>query len=247
MPTTTELWLDSTTSPTVYPARIHGAACALFGVSHDGRRSPFSAWPPVDEGSHLYWRLGWVGGQRRDVTATEVTFGPSRHGVLERRVHEVSYADLANTARAHRRATVEVITPLYFSRGDRDHPLPDPVLVMQSLMGRWDDYAPAGLAVPVQVSRELLATIYLVSMEAGRTVAGPVGRTTTQTGFVGTVELGLTRRADERVASVFSALMRFAEMSGVGAQTGHGFGAVRVVRLGRAGGRGPASRYRSSS
>ncbi|HEY6424083.1 MAG TPA: CRISPR system precrRNA processing endoribonuclease RAMP protein Cas6, partial [Pseudonocardiaceae bacterium] len=56
-----------------------------------------------------------------------------------------------------------------------------------------------------------------------------VSRTMWQTGFVGAARLALTKTSDDVTAQVFAALIRFAEFAGVGAQTTHGFGAVRLA------------------
>lgn len=228
MPATIELRLAMDDQPTIYPARIHGAACALLPVPHDGDLAPFSASPPVHQGGYAIWRLGWLGQRIPEVSASTVTFGDTHHDVLERRVEEHSFAELTQ-ARPLRRAELDVISPLYFSRNGRDLPLPEPELIVRSLLNRWDRYAPLPLAIPESVRRGLLSTVYLVAMN-GSTMAGSVGRTTTQTGFVGTVELGITRQADDTVAALFAALVHFADIAGIGAQTAHGFGAVRLFR-----------------
>ena len=141
-------------------------------------------------------------------------------------LREWTFAECA-TARGTRRAALDVVSPLYFSRGGRDHPAPDAVLIARSLLDRWDDHAPPGLAAPAAARRHLLDTVYLVEF-AGRTQRIPVGTATRQTGFVGSMTLALTRAADDTTAALFAALLRFAEVAGVGAQTGYGFGAVTV-------------------
>lgn len=65
----------------------------------------------------------------------------------------------------------------------------------------------------------------------GRTVSTPVSATMHQTGFVGTIRLALTRAAGAPLASLFAALMRYTDIAGLGAQTTHGFGAVRLQHL----------------
>ena len=48
-------------------------------------------------------------------------------------------------------------------------------------------------------------------------------------GHLGAARLALTRAGDDVTARVFAALTCFAEFAGVGAQTTHGFGAVRLA------------------
>ena len=229
MPATLDLVLGLDVPPVVYPARMHGAACALFGHPEPGGRPRFSVWPLVDRGDRASWRVGWLAAEPcpRDVAA--VTFGDDTHRVLDVAVREWTYPELA-AARPARHADLDVHSPMFFSRNGRDLPLPDPVLIIQSLVGRWDHHAPPAFTVPDDVRRALLATVYLVGMDGG-TVTGAVGTRTAQTGFVGSVSLALTRAADDPTASAFATLLRYAEIAGLGAQTGHGFGAT-TVRLG---------------
>lgn len=65
----------------------------------------------------------------------------------------------------------------------------------------------------------------------GGTVTAPVTAGRDQVGFTGTAGLELLRRTDPDVRVVFGALMRFAELAGVGAQVTHGFGAVDLLSL----------------
>ncbi len=58
----------------------------------------------------------------------------------------------------------------------------------------------------------------------------PVTEQIRQVGFVGEAELRLLKTASAGTAELFGALMRFAAIAGIGAQTTHGFGAVEVTR-----------------
>lgn len=77
---------------------------------------------------------------------------------------------------------------MFFSRNGRDHPLPDPALIMRSAATRWNLHAPPALAVPEDLLRELGKLVYLADF-GGRTVWAPVSATMTQTGFVGDMPL----------------------------------------------------------
>jgi CRISPR-associated endoribonuclease Cas6 len=48
----------------VYPARLHGAACALLegsAVSHTAQHKPFSVGPLFGDGAErARWRPGWL-------------------------------------------------------------------------------------------------------------------------------------------------------------------------------------------
>ena len=124
---------------------------------------------------------------------------------------------------------------MYFSRNGRDHPIPDPVLIVGSLTRRWNSWAPTALSVPDELRERLCAAVLLADMQGG-TVTAPVTADRDQVGFTGTARLGLLRRSDPDVGVAFGALMRFAELAGVGAQVTHGFGAVDLLGLKEAGG-----------
>jgi len=217
----------------VYPARLHGAACALvepaWAGGHHAQRKPFSAGPLIGEAGVARWRLGWLADRAPRLSPATVQFGPQPCPVLRCDTRDLPFAELASGPPAWS-AELDVISPLYFSRNGRDHPLPDPVLILRTTCDRWDAFAPALLAVPDEVTRELLATVRLASMD-GRTVSTPVTVTMHQTGFVGSVRLALGRDAGQPAASAFAALMRFADIAGIGAQTTHGFGAARLLQL----------------
>lgn len=231
----------------LYPARLHGAACELLERTWDGRhdaqRKPFSAGPMAGTAGLARWRLGWLADGAPRLTEEPVRFGPVACPVVRCDVQDLPFAALAAGEPAWS-AELDVISPLYFSRNGRDHPLPDPVLMLRSAADRWNAFAPAGLAVSDAILRDVLATVHLAAME-GRTESVPVTVTMHQTGYVGTVRLALTRAAVPGVAGAFAALMRFADIAGLGAQTTHGFGATRLRTLNHAAPqRAP---YRSSS
>jgi CRISPR-associated endoribonuclease Cas6 len=50
-------------------------------------------------------------------------------------IQDVPFGSLAGGAPAWS-ADLEVVSPLYFSRNRRDHPLPDPVLMLRSALDR---------------------------------------------------------------------------------------------------------------
>ncbi len=231
----------------VYPARLHGAACALIEPSWDGshaaQRKPFSVGPLVEESGVARWRLGWLPEETLAVEPSVVRFGALACPVLRCDVRAVSFASLAGGPPAWS-AELDILSPLYFSRNGRDHPLPDPVLIIQSALARWNAFAPAGLSVPPDVERELASTVWLAAFD-GRTESVPVTATMHQTGFAGSVRLALTRAASPVVASAFAALMRFTEIAGLGAQTTHGFGAIHLRRLNTT--RPAPGRYRSTT
>lgn len=233
MPGTIELDLDGPDPAEAYPARLHGAACALLelpATDHRAQQQPFTVRPLVVGRSGAHWRLGWLPDGRPPLRNTEtVRFGPIFRRVRRSAVATSSFAQLAGSGCA---CTVDLrmVSPTYFSRNGRDHLLPDPVLIIDSAVRRWNQYAPPDFQVSESEHRALRSRIVLTDF-VGRTERGPVTFTTQQTGFVGTVRLALPRSAERGSRYLLAALMRFLGVAGVGAQTTHGFGAVELVAL----------------
>ncbi|MGH3797671.1 MAG: CRISPR system precrRNA processing endoribonuclease RAMP protein Cas6 [Pseudonocardiaceae bacterium] len=224
------------TEPAVppYPAHLHAAACLLFEqteTDHAAQRKPFAVGAPVAENGTVTWRLGWL--PDTAVPASwpphEVRLGESTCRVLDARARHCSFAALA-ASRPMVRGLLRFVTPTYFSRNGRDVPLPDPVLVLRSLLQRWNAFAPAGLAIDDDLSHAVLSAV-LLSDASVHTLRVQVGRIAWQTGFVGDAELGITRTAAPGVSTVFAALLHFATIAGVGAQTTYGFGEVSPGQL----------------
>jgi CRISPR-associated endoribonuclease Cas6 len=230
VPAVLDLELSVPEGTQVYPARLHGAACALLeddSVPHTAQHKPFSVGPLFESSAgRARWRLGWLPAASPPPIPATVALGPARCEVQPTRPVLVTFAELL-TGPPLRHVELQFISPTFFARKGRDLPLPDPVLIMRSLATRWDAHAPAELALPSKELTALLDSVYLdqVAIESRR---GQVSHTMWQTGFVGTARLALTRAGDDITAQVFTALTRFAEFAGVGAQTTHGFGAVRL-------------------
>jgi len=232
MPAVIELELAHQPGLVVYPARLHGAACALLeppNRDHTAQQKQFSAGPLVDLGGRIGWTLGWLASQQPPPLPTTVRFGQTSSPILAHRIEDSSFATLAATAPAWS-AELEAVSPLFFSRNGRDHPLPDPVLILRSALNRWNHHAPSVLTVNDPAAHALLAAVHLADMQ-GRTVRANVSATMDQLGFIGTVRLALSQKADSPTAILFAALMRFAAIAGLGAQNTHGFGATRLIRL----------------
>jgi CRISPR-associated endoribonuclease Cas6 len=221
------------------PRQVLGAASGLFetaGSDHRAAVKPFASGPFADAGGGTEWRLGWLadGGLPVGWPPGEVRFGAEARRVLGFGGEVRPYAELAGSGAA-RRARLRMLTPMFFSRNGRDLPLPEPVLLVRSLLARWNTHAPAGVQVGDDDARAVVGAVFLddVTGSARRVEVGPGLR---QVGFVGEAELRLLRSAPAGAAEVFGALMRFAEIAGVGAQTTCGFGAVEVtVSAGRVG------------
>lgn len=234
MPTLLTLRLTEPTTPP-YPAHLHAAACWLLeppGADHTAQRKPFAVGAPVAEDGTTTWRLGWLPDLALPATwpPEELRLGGSVCRVIDARAHHEPFAALAGS-RPVVWGLVRFVTPTYFSRNGRDVPLPDPVLVMRSLAQRWNAFAPEGLAIDDTLSKALLSAVLLTDA-AVHTVRAQVSHDAWQTGFVGDAELALSRTTAPEVGAVFAALLRFATIAGIGAQTTYGFGEVRPEPLG---------------
>lgn len=234
VPAVLDLDLAVPTGTQVYPARLHGAACSMLEgneTAHAAQHKPFSVGPLIEASSgQTRWRVGWLGSAEPPPIPKTVALGPSRCPVRLASPQLMSFAELL-AGRPVRHADLQFISPTFFGRKGRDLPLPDPVLIIRSLATRWDAHAPPELALPAEVLTALLDTVYLADA-AIDTRRAQVSRTMWQTGFVGAAQLALTKAADAATTEVFTALTRFAEFAGVGAQTTHGFGAVRLIPQG---------------
>jgi CRISPR-associated endoribonuclease Cas6 len=230
MPTLLTLCLTEPATPP-FPAHLHAAACGLLeppDADHTAQRKPFAVGAPVAEQGLVTWRLGWLPDLALPASwpPQELRLGGSICRVLDAQARHQPFAALA-TSRPVARGLVRFLTPTYFSRNGRDLPLPDPVLVLRSLVQRWNTFAPAGLAIDDALDKALLSAALITDHDV-ETVRVQVGRDGWQTGFVGDAELALTPTAASDVGAVFAALLRFATVAGIGARTTFGFGQVRT-------------------
>lgn len=233
MPTLLTLRLAEPETPP-YPVHLHAAACRLLeppGVDHTAQRKPFTVGAPVAEDGTVTWRLGWLPDLELPAAwpPEELRLGGSSCRVIDARTRHQPFAALA-ASRPVTRGLVRFLTPTYFSRNGRDVPLPDPVLVMRSLAQRWNVFAPTGLDLDDTQCKALLSAVLLTNTDV-HTVRVQVGRDSWQTGFIGDAELALTHTATPHVGAVFAALLRFATIAGIGAQTTYGFGEVHPEPL----------------
>ena len=146
-----------------------------------------------------------------------------------RRLTTVSYPELRKLGPLWS-CEYRFLTPTYFARSGRDYPLPDPQLIIRSLIESWNAHADDDLRIDDGLARELGSRVILTSHTI-RTRAIPSGNGRPRIGFVGTARLGL-RAADRQdpdgiaSARLLATLSAHAPYSGVGAQTTHGLGAV---------------------
>ncbi|HEU0127289.1 MAG TPA: CRISPR system precrRNA processing endoribonuclease RAMP protein Cas6 [Pseudonocardiaceae bacterium] len=226
MPTLLTLRITEPAAPPS-PVQVHAAACRLLeppDADHTAQRKPFAVGAPVAEQGMASWQLGWLPDPAPPASwpPRELKLGGSACRVLDAGARHQPFAALA-ASRPLTRGLLRFLTPTYFSRNGRDVPLPDPVLVLQSLVQRWNVFAPAALALDEALSKALLSAVVLTDHDT-HTECVHVGGELWQTGFVGDAELTLTRSPAPEVQAAFAALLRFASVAGIGAQTTYGFG-----------------------
>ncbi len=113
-------------------------------------------------------------------------------------------------------------SPTFFRRKGIHYPLPEPRLVLDSLLRRLEAFGP--LRAPLEVREALLERTTV------RTLSGRTQRARTEVdtvGFVGRVVYHLPKATEEE-ALWLSALGRFAFFSGVGAKTSLGYGRAKT-------------------
>ncbi|MFF7976832.1 CRISPR system precrRNA processing endoribonuclease RAMP protein Cas6 [Streptomyces sp. NPDC007905] len=216
------------------PAQLHGLACALFegaGADHTSQHKPFSTSPLLAADPRrgiAELCIGWLDDRTHPpldvLVGHRIRLGSQFFTVVHADPEPAPYEALLS-APAARRAELTFLSPTLFTRSGRWIPLPDPELVYQSLLRRWNQYAPAPIAETVV--KELLDAVVLTAHDIlSQPVALPRGN---RVGFTGQAALALLGGTSPEAAAAFSALTRFAAVAGVGAQTTHGLGYVRTA------------------
>jgi CRISPR-associated endoribonuclease Cas6 len=136
-----------------------------------------------------------------------------------------SYADLAAGGQAETRIQVRFLSPTSFRSREMHYPLPDPALVYQSWLARWNEFAPEELRINVALL-DIVAAHVAVSRYDLRTEMVDLGRNRKAVGFVGVVQYHIVRAGkigDEWVRRL-NLLADYATFCGTGHKTAHGMG-----------------------
>lgn len=237
MPTLIDLRLKATWTVTPDTRKLHGLACALFEGQdaapgeHAGQHKQFSISPlrpaPGGTATEWSWRVAWL--PDSPLPATAVDPGALRVGhvtcaVTETIQRRVTRAALASGA-APAGVTVSFGSPTYFAQNGTGVLLPDPRLITGSWRRRWNASLPSDdpLLVGEDAWKPMHQSLTLAAFDL-RTSTRDTGHDRDQPGFTGTATLRLPRNAPKETRQLLSALARFAEFSGTGAQITHGFG-----------------------
>jgi hypothetical protein len=238
MPAIVELRLQPSRPFDPTTRQLHGLACALFegaySPDHSGHDKQFAIWPLSPAGGGWLLRAAWLAdGLPQTVLAAcgQLRLGPVTCTVTDLALRPVAHADLASGPPADR-VRAEFCSLVYFSQNGARVVLPDPRLIVGSWRRRWNASLPEGddLMIDDEGWRGRPDPVTITAFDL-RTQARDTGHGRRQPGFTGTATLQLDKDASAAVRQQFGALARFAEFSGTGAQTTHGFGATRVTVL----------------
>jgi CRISPR-associated endoribonuclease Cas6 len=216
--------------------QLHGLACALFeggySAGHDGQDKPFSVWPLTTVHDGWLLRAAWLpGGLPQSVLAAcgQLRVGPKTCTVTDLALHPVSFAELA-AGPVCGGARLDFRSPAYFSQNGTRVVTPDPRLIVGSWRRRWNASADPDPTIDDDQWRAVNQALRLTEFDL-RTQRRDTGYGRQQQGFTGTATLRLDKAVSPEVHAQFTALARFAQFSGTGAQTTHGFGATTATLL----------------
>ncbi len=194
-----------------------------------------------------YWRLT---GLNAEVSATLQMLSPGCGGVrlgeavfriLDVALHAADHAEagqerysdlLSRTLRDEPEVgeiTLSFVSPTTFRRGTVEHPFPLPSLVWGSLLRRWNRWSTVP-AMPAEEVEDVISTLeeaVILSNWKGETRRVELGNRRT-VGFIGRFSYRV-REPHSALRPLIALLARFAFYAGVGWQTTHGLGQVRVV------------------
>ncbi len=220
---------------------LHHLACTLLETSddqasHTAQGKPFTIWPPQrsPDAPERGWmlRASWL---RPDPPPDSASSPDNLHlgrvtcPVTEIMLRSATHAQLV-AGPVIGEARLTFVSPTYFAHNGATLLTPDPRRITESWRRSWNAWLPdsSELRIDDDIWAEINKTVELAGYEL-RTVPMDTGYGREQSGFTGSVMLRLDRKATTAAWSAFSALVRFAEFCGTGAQTTHGFGATRLT------------------
>jgi len=131
-------------------------------------------------------------------------------------------------AQPPRQVNLHFASPTVFRSGGANVPLPLPGMVFESLVRRWNAFAP--LQIPLEIRRfaDEAMVIARYHLHTERVAFGEEGERGAYPGFVGTCGYSFLVH-DRYWLGLIHLLAAFAFYAGVGARTTMGLGQVRVV------------------
>ena len=140
-------------------------------------------------------------------------------------VEHRTYAELVAGSRAETRIRLRFLSPTSFRSHEMHYPLPDPTIVYQSWLNRWNEFAPEEVRINVALL-DIVAAHVAVSRYDLRTEMVDLGRNRKVVGFVGLVQYNVIRAGkigDEWLRRL-NLLADYARFCGTGHKTAHGMG-----------------------
>jgi CRISPR-associated endoribonuclease Cas6 len=131
------------------------------------------------------------------------------------------YLDLYKNATARRLLPMSFITPTSFRQKGRQIILPDPRLIFNSLLSRWNVFSPVNFSFPEEFYRDILWDKF-----AFRTTIMDLGRYKIK-GFTGNGTIRFWKSIPKEYLKMLNTLYLYSMISGVGYKTTMGFGLVR--------------------
>ena len=140
-------------------------------------------------------------------------------------VEQRSYTDLAANARTETRLRLRFLSPTSFRSHEMHYPLPDPALVYQSWLARWNEFAPPDVRINVALL-DIVTAHVAVSRYDLRTEMVDLGENRKVVGFVGVVQYNVIRAGmiGEEWLRRLNLLADYATFCGTGHKTAQGMG-----------------------
>ena len=174
-----------------------------------------SLWPALSRGMSLTPTV--------EVMGRPLTLSPDGPQVQQR-----SYGDLAADGRAETRIRLRFLSPTSFRSREMHLPLPDPFLVYQSWLTRWNSFAPEDTRINIALL-DIVAAHVAVGRYELHTEMVDLGSNRKAVGFVGTVQYNVIRAGkigDEWLRRL-NLLADYAAFCGTGHKTAHGMGQTK--------------------
>lgn len=192
---------------------------------------------PVGQDNRYLWRLCALE-ERTAACLTRLTVGSGirigdavfslekmyGHSEEHPEAGQTDYAILLEQQLPAETVTLEFVTPATFRAGRVEQPFPIPALVFQSLYKQWEAWSRVPMPVDVDTFKEQVV-LGNWRGETRRVETG--GRRTV--GFTGQFTYRLLDK-QSKLCRTLAALSTFAFYSGIGWQTAHGLGQVRLKR-----------------
>lgn len=140
-------------------------------------------------------------------------------------VQQRTYADLAAQASLKTSFTFRFVSPTSFRSREMHFPLPDPRLVFQSWLLRWNEFAPQELQINIALL-DIVEAHLAISRYDLRTQLADWGANKKMVGFVGTIQYIILRTRDigSEWLHHLNVLADYATFCGTGHKTAQGMG-----------------------